>query len=79
MPRSWINLIHRFPEAQSAIADRKFGRDRQAARLEIDKQLAPALRAFPSAHMKADKLLFTFGRGADDNEDAFGLRFHPRL
>jgi hypothetical protein len=29
--------------------------------------------------MEAEDLLFAFRRGADDNEDAFGLRLHPRL
>jgi hypothetical protein len=29
--------------------------------------------------MKADKLLFAFGCGADDDENAFRFRLHPRL
>ncbi len=73
MPRRRVNLIHRLPEPQSAVADRKFRRNGEAAHLEVNKQLTPALRAFPGADMEAEELLFAFGRSADDNEDAFGL------
>jgi hypothetical protein len=29
--------------------------------------------------METEEILFAFGRSADDDEDTFGLRLHPRL
>ena len=54
-------------------------RDDQAARLQIDEQLLPALPAFPHARLKADQPLRAFGRRAHQHQHAFGLWLHPRL
>ena len=51
----------------------------EAARLEIDEQLAPALRALPRPDLEADKLLLPFGRGPDQNQHALGGGLHARL
>jgi len=48
------DLVQGFPEAERPVADRQFRGDAQAARLEIDQQFAPALRAFPHADLKAE-------------------------
>ena len=72
-------LLERLPEAKGAIAGRQLRRDRQAANLQIDQQFAPALRAFPHAHLQAEQLLLTLRRGADQHQHAFGLRLHARL
>ena len=40
MARAGEDLVHRFPEAEGAVADSQFRRDRQTAGLEIDQQFA---------------------------------------
>ena len=46
---------------ERAIANGCLRRDDQAARLQIDEQLLPALPAFPHAGLKADQLLLPSG------------------
>src|SRR3954470_22024498 len=45
MPGGREDLLERLPEAERAVAGGQFGRDGQAARLEVDQQFAPTLRA----------------------------------
>src|SRR3954451_22250925 len=45
MPGGREDLLERLPEAERAVAGSQFGRDGQAARLEVDQQFAPTLRA----------------------------------
>ena len=73
------DLVERLPEAQSTIPDGQFRGNGQATGLEVDQQLAPALRALPHPDMEAEQFLLPFRRRPDDHEDAFGLRFHPGL
>ena len=61
------------------VADRDLRRDGEASRLQVDQQLAPALRSFPHAHLEADQFLAALGRGADDDQHAGGAVLHARL
>jgi len=79
VPRRRRHLVQRLPEAERPVAGRQLRRDDQAARLEADQQLPPALRAFPHAHLEAEQLLPALGRGADQHQHAFGLRLHAGL
>ena len=72
-------LVEGLPEPERAIANGCLRRNDQAARLQIDEQLLPALPAFPHAGLKTDQLLRAFGRRAHQHQHAFGLRLHPRL
>ena len=72
-------LLQRLPETERAIADGDFRGNRQTARLQIDEQFLPALRAFPHACLKAEQLFLSLGRRADEHQHAFGLRLHARL
>ncbi len=47
------DLADRLPEPESAIGHGELGRDRQAASLQVEQQLAPVLRAFPHAVSKS--------------------------
>src|SRR3954471_16864028 len=55
--RSGIDLIKGLPEPECAIADRDLGRNGEAASLQIDQKLAPALGALSDANLEADQLL----------------------
>ena len=55
-------LLQGFPEAESAVADREFGRDRQTAAFEIGQELGPGLGALAKARLKTDQLFPAFGR-----------------
>ena len=79
MPRCRRYLLQCLPKTERAIPGGQLRRDGQAARLEIDKQLAPALRAFPDAHLEAEQLLLALRRGPDQHQHAFRLRLHARL
>ena len=79
MPRRRKRFLQRLPEAKRAVAHREFRRVRKAARLQIDQQFLPTLRALAKAGLEADQLLLAFGRGADQDQHAFGLRLHARL
>jgi hypothetical protein len=72
-------LVQRLPEAERAVPDGELGRDGEAAGLEVDQELAPALGALPRPHMKAEQFLPALRRGADDDEEALRLRLHPGL
>src|SRR4051794_357984 len=72
-------FLERLPEAKRAVAGGQFRRDRQATRLQIDQQFPPALHAFPDADLKSQQLLLALRRGSDQDQHAFGLRFHARL
>ena len=72
-------LIERLPEAKGAVAHGKIGRDLKATTLDVDQQLAPALRTFANTGLEADKFLLALGCGADQNQHAFGMVFHPGL
>ena len=52
MARRRQRLVEGFPKAERAIADGQLRRDRQTARLQIDEQFPPALRALPQARWK---------------------------
>src|ERR1022692_4980244 len=79
MARGRPYLIERLPKAQRPIASGEFWSSRQAALLEIDKQLAPALRALADPNLKPDQFLAPFRRRANQNQHAFGLILHPGL
>jgi len=72
-------FVQSLPEAERAVAHRDVRRDRQTARLQIDKQFLPALTAFPHARLQAQKLLFALRGRTDQHQHAFGLRLHARL
>ena len=59
--RAGEELVERLPEPERAVADGDFGRDGEAAGLEVDQELAPALRALPRAYMEADELFLPSG------------------
>ena len=79
MARRRKRLVQGFPEPERAIAGGDFRRDGKTARLEIDQQFLPALRAFPQACLEADQLLLALRRRPHQDEHAFGLRLHARL
>jgi len=79
MPGGRRHLVERLPKAERPVAGRQFRRDGQAACLEVDQQLAPALGAFPHAHLEAEKLLLALRRRADQHQHALGLWLHARL
>ena len=60
-------------------ADRDLGRNRKAARLDVDQELPPALGALAQADLEADEFLLALGRGPEDDKHALGLRLHPGL
>src|SRR5271166_3078207 len=41
------DLLDRLPEAERTVADREIGRDLEPTPLDVDEELAPALRALP--------------------------------
>jgi hypothetical protein len=71
--------LERLPEAERAVADGNFWRNRKSAGLQPDEQLAPALSAFAHTDLKAGKFLLAFRRRADDDQDAGGIVLHARL
>jgi site-specific DNA recombinase len=71
--------LQRLPEAKGAVAGGQFRRGGQAAGLEVDQQLAPALGALADADLKAEQLLLALRGGADQHQHALGLRLHPGL
>src|SRR6204780_1097081 len=79
MTRRRERLVEGLPEPERAIANGDLRRDRQAARLQGDEQLLPALRALPHARLKADQLLLAPRRRPPQPQHAFGLRLHARL
>jgi len=56
-----------------------FRRNGKAAGLDVDQELAPALRALANADLEADEFLPALWRGPENDQDAFGLWFHPGL
>jgi len=79
MPGRRRHRVERLPEAERPVAGRQLWRDGEAACLEVNQQLAPALRAFPYAHLEAKQLLLAFRCRANQHQHAFGLRLHARL
>ena len=79
VPRRGEDLLQRLPEAERAVAGGQLGRDGEAARLEVDQQLPPALRALAHADLEAEQLLLALRGGADQHQHALGLRLHARL
>ena len=79
MGRAGEDLVQRPPEAESAVAVRDLGRDRQPAPLHVDEQLPPALGALAHTHLEPDELLLALGRRPDQHEHAVCLLGHPRL
>ena len=78
MTRAGKDLVERLPEAERAVADGQLGRDRQPARLEVDQQLPPALRALAHADLEADQFLLALRRRADQHQHALGRRSSMR-
>ena len=58
----WEHFADRRPEAQSTVANGNLRRQLQAALLEVDQQLAPALLAFAVAVEHRDQLFLAIGR-----------------
>ena len=79
VPGGGPDLVEGLPEAERPVADRNLGRDGEAAGLRIDEKLAPALRALPDTNLRRDELLPVLGRGADEDEHAFGVILHSGL
>ena len=79
MPGRRRDLLQRLPEAERPVAGGQLGRDGQAARLEVNQQLPPALRALAHADLEADQFLPALRRRPDQHQHALGLRLHPRL
>src|SRR5208337_5145173 len=71
--------VEGLPEPERAIANGHLRRDDPAARLQIDEQFLPALRALPHARLKADQLLLALRRRPHQHQHALGLRLHSRL
>ena len=61
VPGGWRHLLARLPEAECPIAGRQLSGDGEAARLKVDQQLAPALRALPHAVLETEELLLALG------------------
>ena len=66
-------------EPQGPVTHRDLWRDREAAGLDVDQELAPALGALPHSDLKPDEFLLSLRRGSDDHQHALGLRLHPGL
>ena len=73
------DFADRLPEAERAISDGDLGRHRQTPALEIEQQRAPVVSALARAVDKAEQLLLTLGRGADDDQNALRLVLQTRL
>ncbi len=65
-----VDLAQRLPEAERAVADGELRRYRQAAALEVEQQLQPALLALAVAVAQADDVLVADLVGADDHQQA---------
>lgn len=76
MTRAGEDLVERLPEPHGPVAHGNLGRHRKAARLDVNQKLAPVLGALAHADLKADELFLSFGRGAENGQDTFGLRLH---
>src|SRR3954452_15404840 len=63
-------LAERLPEAERAVSDGEFGRDRQTSVLQIEQHLAPILGALACAVGEAEQLLSALRGRADDDQDA---------
>src|SRR4051794_16721740 len=70
LARGRPQFAERLPEAERAVSDGEFGRDRQTAVLHIEQQFPPILGAFACAVGEAEQLLFALWRRADDDRDA---------
>ncbi len=79
MPRARPRLVEGLPEPERSVTHRDLGRDREAARLDVDQELAPALGALPHSDLKAHEFLPALRCGADEDEHALGLGLHPGL
>ena len=70
------------PEAQCTVADRDLRSRRQAALLQVQQQLAPALFAFAVAIEHRDQFLLAIGRGAHQHQQTLlfvGIVFQSNL
>ena len=77
--RAGEDLVEGLPDPQSAVTDRQFRSDPQAALLHIDQELTPALGALAGAHLEADQFLAALRRRADQHQDTFAVILHPGL
>ena len=67
------------PEAERAVADGQLGIVLQAAALEIEQHLAPALGAFAKAVGHGQQFLAAVFVRSDDHQNALFFLSHPRL
>src|SRR3984885_1184928 len=74
-----IDFIDGLPEAERAVAYREVGRDLEPTPLDVDEELAPALRALPHPSLEADELLLALGGGSNKPPRLFGAVFHAPL
>jgi hypothetical protein len=79
VPGDREGLLDCLPEAERAITDREVRRDLEPTLLDVDEELAPALRTFSNANLEADKLLLALRRGTDQHQHTLGVVFHPGL
>ena len=67
------HLLDRLPEAERTVGDRKLGRHRKSAPLQVEKQLPPGLGALAHAVDEADEFLFALRGGTDDDQQALRI------
>jgi len=79
VPGAGKDLIDCLPEAERAVPHGEIRRDLEPAPLDVDEELAPALRALPHAGLESDEFLPALWGGANQHEHAFGVVFHARL
>jgi hypothetical protein len=73
------HLAQRRPEPECSVSDGQFRGAGEATALQIEQQLAPALRAFAVAVGKAQNLLAAPFVGPDHDQNALRFLGHARL
>src|ERR1700722_2588025 len=71
MPGAGKDLLDRLPEAERTVADRDVGRDLEPTSLDVDQELARALRALPHPGLETDEFFLALGCGADQYKHAY--------
>ncbi len=70
MPRFGVELLERGPEPERAVAHGQARRERQAAALELEQHLTPALFRFTHPVLDREQLLLAALVNADDHQSA---------
>ena len=61
VPGAGKDLLDGLPEAERTVADREVGCDLEPTSLDVDQELAPALRALPHPGLEIDEFLLALG------------------